>query len=157
MTKQITTLGIIILSLAFGVANTRARQADESIQEWHAAYTGFTEAKQLVIVKKEGFEQMWRALFDGRPVPAVDFEKSVVACVFLGQRPTGGYSVEFNQPFIRKDKWVIPFWEKVPTGFVTEALTQPCVMKVFARKDKLETILEKIEAPKTQKSPLLHK
>ncbi len=157
MRRHIAIIGLIIVSLTFVAAGGRADESDGSPQEWSATYTGITEFRQVVIVKRAEFEVAWKAIFKSRPVPEVDFEKNVVACVFLGQRPTGGYGIEFGLPFVRKDKLVIPFWEKAPTGVVTEALTQPCVMKVFARKEKLESVLEKVEPPKTQKSPLLRK
>lgn len=42
----------------------------------------------------EEWTALWRSHAPGRPLPAVDFERSMVVGVFMGTRPTAGFAVE---------------------------------------------------------------
>jgi hypothetical protein len=121
---------------------------------WQEQYTGAMEPMQEVIFSRSALDSAWNRLFrrGGRPVPEVDFGKNVVACACLGERMTGGYGVGFGAPFERDGKLVIPYWEKVPTGFVTMALTQPCAMKVIERTEGQEAVMEKVAPPEKKET-----
>lgn len=113
--------------------------------EWSGQYCG--EKSPSAIIADNGFKwaRLWRkasgmgfAYDDGRDIetkaPEIDFEKYVVAAVFLGTRPTGGYWIEFGKPYLKDNEMIIPYSEHKPAGFVTQALTQPYRMKVFEKK-----------------------
>ena len=51
-------------------------------------------AKQVSARTADEWASLWTAHADGRPRPAVDFTKEVVAAVFLGTRPSAGFAVE---------------------------------------------------------------
>jgi hypothetical protein len=68
------------------------------------------------------------------PTPAVDFSKDIVAGVFLGEKPTGGYDIAIIRIEQSHNALVIEYREKnpVPGSIVTQALTQPFhIVKVF--------------------------
>ena len=88
---------------------------------------------------------MWKKVSTSSKASALDFDKYVVARVFLGRRPTGGYWVEFEKPYIKDNKMVIPYREHKPTGFVTQALSYPYRMKIFERPAGREVVLERIQ------------
>jgi hypothetical protein len=141
-------LCVVLLFLATRAGNAAEPTGSAApVSEWSASYTGLTEPAQVVIDTQPKWEAVWRHVFGNEAVPPVDFERGVVACVFLGTRPTGGYRVMFGEPFVRGKQYVIPYMEHKPTGFVTEALTQPCAMKVFERQRELEVIIEKTQPP----------
>jgi hypothetical protein len=119
--------------------SAEAKQANNSL-EWSGQYSGYKEAKVLIITTSSQWQEFWVRHFH-EPIPEIDFDKQVVACVFLGLKPTGGYQVEFGTPYI-KNKMVIPYKEKKPTGIVTQAFTQPFGVKVFERKGALDVVLE---------------
>jgi hypothetical protein len=87
------------------------------------------------------------ALFPGRQLPGVDFKKNVAVCVCLGQRRTGGYRIVFDSPYVANDKLVIVYHEKRPSGITTQALTQPCAMKVFEKKEEQEVQINRTVDP----------
>jgi hypothetical protein len=59
--------------------------------------SGVREERAVVVADPAVWQQLWREHskpFGEQPVPEVDFKKEMVVAVFLGERPTGGYSVE---------------------------------------------------------------
>jgi hypothetical protein len=122
--------------------------------EWSATYTRQKGPFQIVVSKRADWETVWNVVFGDAPVPEVDFGSNVVACVFLGTRPTGGYRVEFGELFVRGKQCVIPYTEVKPTGLATMALTQPCAMKVFKPKPGLQVVIEKMRLPEKPAVPV---
>jgi hypothetical protein len=55
--------------------------------------SGIDEPRQVVVRAAEQWQALWRQ-HSTEPAPTVDFEKHMVAGVFLGSRPTAGYDVE---------------------------------------------------------------
>jgi hypothetical protein len=49
--------------------------------------------RQVIARSAEEWEALWRSHAPQKTLPAVDFSQNVVAAVFLGQRPTGGFVV----------------------------------------------------------------
>ena len=61
------------------------------------------------------------------PLPAVDFDKEMVAAVFLGEKPTGGYGVEISSAEVA-DRSLTVFVRETspkPGAMVTQAINQP--------------------------------
>jgi hypothetical protein len=52
------------------------------------------DARQAVARTAEEWEALWRRHAPDRPPPPVDFSREMVVGVFLGSRPTAGYSVD---------------------------------------------------------------
>ena len=50
------------------------------------------EPRQVVVRSAEEFQALWKS-HSNAPLPKVDFSKSIVVGVFLGMRPTAGYTV----------------------------------------------------------------
>lgn len=55
--------------------------------------SGVEDARQVVVRTPEEWKALWKEHAPGRPMPAVDFTKSMVMGVFLGSRNTAGYRV----------------------------------------------------------------
>lgn len=50
-------------------------------------------AKQVVVRDAAEWRKLWQQHAPDRPLPPVDFAKESVVAVFMGSRPTAGYSV----------------------------------------------------------------
>ena len=50
------------------------------------------EPREVVVRTQGDWQAFWRT-HSTQPAPAVDFSKSIVAGIFLGMRPSGGYGV----------------------------------------------------------------
>ena len=55
--------------------------------------SGVEEARQVVVRTAQEWKALWKEHAPDRPMPAVDFTKSMVLGVFLGSRNTAGYRV----------------------------------------------------------------
>jgi len=137
------------LAMAQAPKNTGAEE-DNAVMEWEGQYSSQEEPLVQVVTSERGsgdslgWRDLWKKASPSSEAPAIDFDKYVVACVFLGRRLTGGYWVEFGKPYIKDNRMVIPYKEHKPTGFVTQALSYPYRMKVFERPAGKEVVLEQI-------------
>ena len=135
----------------FLLPNPAPAQQSETPQrlEWQGTYSIQKTPLARLITSDSQWRDLWRGLLGEAvkaPVP-VDFRDYVVAVVFLGERRTGGYGVEFPEPLITEKKMVILYRERrpAPGSFVTQALTQPYHIKAFKRLPGLEVSLAKVE------------
>jgi hypothetical protein len=90
-------------------------------------YSGIEEARETVVRTQAEWLALWKAHGQGEPPAAVDFGKEMIAVVFLGTRPTGGYSVQITGTSLEEDALVIDYVEQRPGGdaIVSQALTSP--------------------------------
>jgi len=119
--------------------------------EWEGQYSSQQEPFAQIVTSEWGsrnslgWRDLWKKVSTSSKASAIDFDKYVVACVFLGRRPTGGYWVEFGKPYIKDNRMMIPYREHKPTGFVTQALSYPYRIKVFERPAGREVVLQRIQ------------
>ena len=121
-----------------------AKEAYDALR-WSGQNSMATGPEAAAITNRSAWQHLWTNRLRIPPPLDIDFARYVAVCIFLGTRPTGGYGVEFGTPYEEDGKMVIPFRERKPTGFVTQALTRPFAVKVFARKDDLGIVLKKEE------------
>lgn len=90
-------------------------------------HSGQTEARSELVTDQATFERLWR-LNPGRfGLPAIDFGAQSVIAAWLGQRPTGGYSIEVERVVRDGDTLHVELVEHAPGPgcMTTQALTQP--------------------------------
>lgn len=93
----------------------------------------FAEGTQRVIRDQETIETFWRQLHANADAaaspPAIDFSTEMVLAVVLGERPTGGYSVDIASVTRNTNPTVVrAFVTEVQPGsdcVVTQAITVP--------------------------------
>jgi hypothetical protein len=84
------------------------------------------EPRKVVVRTADEFQALWKT-HSSAPLPKVDFSKSIVVGVFLGMRPTAGYTVAILA-VRRTDKGaVVEFVEGMPekTQMTAQMLTAP--------------------------------
>src|SRR5215472_16049113 len=85
-------------------------------------------ARQAAVRSDAEWNTLWSQHAAGdRARPAVDFNKEMVLAIFLGTRPTAGYSVEIVGAREEGGALVVSYREsRPPTGIVTaQVLTSP--------------------------------
>jgi hypothetical protein len=85
------------------------------------------DARQAVANTQAEWAALWRAHNSAAPTPAVDFSKRTVVAVFLGTRPSAGYSVEVTGTK-RDGKTLIVEWREFPPqpgNLSAQVLTSP--------------------------------
>jgi len=107
----------------------------ETVMNGKDGYSGYTEKANLVINDEETFFKIWRnytSVFScptcgAFPFPKVNFSNETVIAVFMGEKNTGGYSIEITK-IIDNGNNVIVYVNETspkPDDIVTLALTQP--------------------------------
>ena len=65
-----------------------------------------TEQQFEVISGQSQFQYLWN-LFDAGPAPSLDFTQESAIAVFMGERPTGGYSIRVASVTHRDDELLV--------------------------------------------------
>lgn len=98
--------------------------------------------RQVVVRDAKAFAALWKEHTTRATMPVslpkVDFKKFDVVAVFMGSKPTGGYSVEIGD--VRRDKKeaTIPvtLHKPGPGSIVTQAFTYPFAMRAVPKLPK---------------------
>jgi hypothetical protein len=83
---------------------------------------------QNVVVRTPGeWTRLWEAQSPKTPAPPVDFARVVVVGVFLGSRPTAGYSVEITAVKVADRRAVVEYVEHRPDpgDILAQVITSP--------------------------------
>lgn len=83
--------------------------------------------RQATVRSPAEWSALWRTHAPNRPAPDVDFSTMMVAAVFLGSRPTGGFSVEIVRTRVDGQSLVIEYVEKrpAPDAITAQVLSAP--------------------------------
>jgi hypothetical protein len=99
--------------------------------EWKGQYGGAPEAGHRLITDQKGWEALWRVL--GKDAPALDFKAYNAVAVFIGEKPTGGWTAVFDEPREKDGDTLVSYRIKEPKGFTTQAFTQPYLVRAFPK------------------------
>jgi hypothetical protein len=105
------------------------------------AYTAIPDKRRVVLRTQQEWEAFWSELHrlstNTGPAPAVDFANEMVLVATAGQKPTGGYSVNIHELYLRGDELFAIVLETSPGPkcIVTEAFTAPVVVTRVPRSD----------------------
>jgi hypothetical protein len=109
---------IALLALAAGPEMTTIARGPMS---------AITDARQVVVRSSAEWEALWKERGVTQPLPVVNFSKEIVAAVFLGSRPTGGFNVEILSTRVEGDALIVEYGERRPGrgDIVSQVLTSP--------------------------------
>ena len=85
------------------------------------------EPRQAVVRTDAEWQALWTLHAGAQKTPPVDFATSTVVAVFVGTRPTGGYSVAITGARREGGTLVVEYVERRPgpDAILTQALTAP--------------------------------
>jgi hypothetical protein len=113
MTWVAIATAVILQAIAFtNVAQGTSSQVDEP--------------RKVIVRSADEFQVLWKS-HSTAPLPKVDFSKSIVVGVFLGMRPTAGYTVGIQAVRRTEGGAVVEYIEGVPdrSKMVAQMLTSP--------------------------------
>lgn len=113
MTWVTVAAAIILQTIAFAnVAQGTSSQVDEP--------------RKVIVRSADEFQALWKS-HSTAALPKVDFSKSIVVGVFLGMRPTAGYTVGIQAVRRTESGAVVEYIEGVPdkSRMVAQMLTSP--------------------------------
>ncbi|MDX6768171.1 MAG: protease complex subunit PrcB family protein [Elusimicrobiota bacterium] len=102
--------------------------------EWKGQYGGPGEAGHRLITDARGWEALWRVL--GKDAPSLDFKTHAAVAVFIGEKPTGGWTATFEEPKVKDGDTLITYTVLSPKGFTTQAFTQPYIVRALPKPAK---------------------
>jgi hypothetical protein len=128
----------LYLQREFPAARAEARPAPQDLV-WEimargAQATGFEEQAFFLVRGQDEFRNLWNRAHGSQlqvpPLPEVDFRRETVVALFMGTKPTGGYSIEVADLTLRQNELLIDVrLNEPPEGAITtQALTSPWVM-----------------------------
>ena len=124
------TRWIVVAAILLGAASAHAKKAEKPM-EWKGQYGGPIDPGTEVAADAGAWTRLW--LMVGQDAPELDFKKYFAVAVFAGEKPTGGYTVEFVEPVAKGDDMTVRYRVNPPTGFSTQAIAQPWKVRAFPR------------------------
>jgi len=108
--------------------------------------SGIDVAKQVSARSVEEWDALWKAHAGGRARPSVDFSKDIVAAVFLGSRPSGGYSVQIVGVRQEGAALVVSYKETrpAPDALTAQVLTSPYHIVAIPKGTATEVKFERV-------------
>jgi PrcB C-terminal len=90
--------------------------------------------RQVVVRASPEWTALWEQHASDRPLPPVDFGREMVVALFMGSRPTAGYSVELTSVEERDGAIVVSYRERAPSrdAVTAQILTSPFHIVVVA-------------------------
>jgi hypothetical protein len=84
-------------------------------------------ARQVAVRTPAEWTALWKDHSGARPAPEVDFAKTTVVAVFLGQRPTAGYAVAITGTRMDGSTLVVQWMETKPPAdrMLAQLITSP--------------------------------
>ena len=111
-------------------------------------YSGLREPLQVIIREQEEWAALWsRHAAVRRPAPSpplIDFYAEMVIGLFLGQKSTGGYSVEITRAELDGANLKVFYRERNPPpgAILTQALTQPYHLVRLSRSESVPVFIK---------------
>jgi hypothetical protein len=99
--------------------------------------SGATDFREVVVRSPAEWAALWKSHAGLQTAPVIDFSANVVAAVFLGTRPTGGFRVEITGTRREAAALVVDYAERAPgaNDLVTQVLTAPFHIVSIPRHD----------------------
>src|SRR3989338_11432264 len=113
-------------TVKFSTASTDIREIDFSVIK-EGSYNNIDYKQEIVIKNSEKLDSLWYEMFNDKNIPNIDFDENMVIAVFMGEKNTGGYSIQVKK-IIKQDNKINVYFREFAPGkncFVTQALTQP--------------------------------
>jgi hypothetical protein len=96
----------------------------EAPTRWSGSYSGHHQAGTQVVTDQGAWRVFWTRLTQ-EPMPQVDFTRHRVVAVFLGKRPTAGWSVEILDA-AHSPKALVVRYREIPPDPASKPVATPC-------------------------------
>ena len=139
--RKLLTIGLLLLVLTSCSINVLNNMRVDNVISFELlkqdAYGG-RDAKSTAIITSQGqLQELYKEL-GWSSAPAVDFSKNNVVALFMGQKRTGGYSINVRKVTVEDDTATVEVLETSPEGMATMALTAPYCIVVIPKTANVE-------------------
>jgi hypothetical protein len=108
------------------------------LERWSGVQGGADSFATVVINDGTEWVELWKSIGRDPPTHRFDASKTIAVAVFIGQRRTGGYSVEITTLNETSDYIRVEYIEREPTSEmrVAQVLTTPWTVALISRTSK---------------------
>ncbi len=133
MKKIVALFSIMLL---FSCSSTKSKNVSYQVLT-DSAYKGKKTQSYEVIDNHNDLNKLY-ALVKDELVPNVDFAKSRIVALFMGEKNTGGYAIGIESIRQEKGKVIVKVKKSYPDGMATMALSQPFTIVKINTTRKIE-------------------
>lgn len=138
---------MIKLALLLALSASAAAPAKEKkpVMEWKGQNGGPSQPGHKLVTDAKGWEALWRVI--GQDAPALNLKTHAAVAVFIGEKPTGGWTAVFEEPKLKDGDLLVVYTVRAPKGFTTQAFTAPYIVRAFPKpaKGKIQVMEAKAE------------
>jgi PrcB C-terminal len=133
MRRLLGVLGVCAACMAALLMGEAAQMKFKSINR--GQNSSIEEFREVVVRSAKEWTTLWKQVGTDRPLPKVDFATSMVVGVFLGTRPTGGYTVEITGVQVEGQDLVVSYQERKPgrDELAAQVITSPYDLAIVDR------------------------
>lgn len=97
---------------------------------------------ELIIKSHEELKNLWNIIYatqlDKPPLPNIDFDTNIIIGIFLGEKPTAGFSIEVQKIMEENGKIIVYIEETSPPqdSFQAQIITEPYHVIQIPKMDK---------------------
>jgi len=137
---------VSLVSLAYLVVNVAGQTASGPRTIEKGDRTGIGSPRQVVVRSAEEWTALWSEHTADRARPPVDFSREMVVGVFLGSKPTPGYSVAIVNTLAKNEALLVQYRVTQPPAGVIAAqvLTFPYHLAAVSKSAAKDVKFEKI-------------
>lgn len=133
--KKIVALFSLMVLFACGSSKSTKSISYQVLTD--SGYLGKKTQSYEVIDNHEDLKKVYAVVKD-ELVPNIDFAKSRVVALFMGEKNTGGYTIGIESVRQEKGKVIVKVKKTYPDGMATMALTQPYMIAKIDTTRKIE-------------------
>lgn len=115
-----------------------------SLPHWSGDNAPVAFSCRDLITDADHFKIYWPLLQPGLPLPDVDFNKTALAVVFLGQKPFAGETVKFKRLENFTDKTIL-WYDEIPANSGASAPSRPWVLQEVPKPTQRPVLIQKIQ------------
>jgi len=104
-------------------------------------------AKQVLVRTEAEWTQLYRQHNFDKPAPKIDFSREMIVAVFMGSRPTSGFSTAVVSALAANGALLVRYTESVPPsgGVTAQVLTFPFHIVAIPKSDVQDVKFEKAQ------------
>ncbi len=134
MKKLVALLSVLVL---FSCHSAKTPKAVTFQVLMDSAYKGKKKESFEIIDNHDDLKKLYQ-LIEDELVPNIDFAKSRVVALFMGEKNTGGYSIGIEEVRQEGNKVIVKVKKSYPEGMTTMAFTQPYLIAKINTTKKIE-------------------
>jgi hypothetical protein len=146
---------VICLALLFLTTTSLTIAGSQALEDLELEYevidwgsiSGYREETYIVVRTETEWAEVWEKhttlYLPATAYPRIGFSENMVICAFMGERPTGGYSISIERVWVEEERLHVKIVKRSPAeeSVVSLAITYPYVF-VSLEKENLDVALD---------------